>query len=109
MNEVLLILSLCQGVDVFDISREEMTYIAGVPALGLYLHGSIFIRNDLEPVIRQGVYVHECVHYKQEKEKGVAKDGREWHRRECEAERIQQMFLGAHGKGVVGVCNYGSQ
>ena len=109
MKEVYLLLQFCLGIDTFEVSREEMSYLAGSPAYGLYLHGSIFVRNDLEPVFKQSVYIHECKHAEQESRLGVAWDNREWHRRECEAEGIQREFLGPQGKGIAGVCNYGMQ
>jgi hypothetical protein len=109
MKEILLLLALCSDVDTFEVTPEQMTYLAGQPAYGLYLHGSIFIRNDLEKVFRESVYIHECKHAEQEKLGGVAKSNKEWHRRECEAEKIQQEYLGSHGKGIIGTCNYGSQ
>lgn len=109
MNEILAVLAFCASVDVFEITKEEMTYIAGIPAHGLYLHGSIFIREDLNSTYKHSVYIHECVHAQQESRWGVAGDNRAWQLRECEAERVQQLFLGAHGMGIAGTCNYGSQ
>lgn len=109
MKEIIAILLLCADVDAYEIDKEAMIRMAQVPAYGLYLHGSIFVREDLEPVFKKSVYIHECVHYKQEKERGVARDQAEWLRRECEAEALQRSFLGQQGKGVVGVCNYGAQ
>ncbi len=109
MKEILLILQFCIGADVFEIDKEAMQRVVGIPAYGVYLHGSIFIREDLEPIFKQSVYIHECVHHKQEQERGIAKDQAEWLRRECEAEMVQRSFLGPLGKGIVGQCNYGAQ
>lgn len=109
MKEVLAILAFCSSVDTFDISPERMTQMVGVPAYGLYLHGSIFIREDLEPTFKKSVYIHECVHSKQEQEKGPAKDWADWQKRECEAERIQGQFLGPLGRGVRAQCIDGSE
>lgn len=96
---------LCVGIDIFEVSRQQMVALVGAPAFGLYLHGSVFVRDDLDMVFKESVLRHECTHAQQESAHGPATSWKEWRRRECEAEKAQNAFLAPYGRRVIGVCN----